>query len=111
MVEITLAELLAGIRERKALLGIVDTVERTEAMRNNGRRRSPEKRAMLARIDERARAQSIVDGVDDSDTDGSGVSPQNPVRRTYDLGALLDEMSPETYPEVVNFDKPAGNEN
>ncbi|MFC3441204.1 hypothetical protein ACFOKF_08330 [Sphingobium rhizovicinum] len=57
--EITLADLLTGVRERKALLGIVETAERTEAMQNNGRRRSPEKRAMLARIDERSRAAGV----------------------------------------------------
>lgn len=57
--EITLAELLARVRDRKASLGIIDTAERTEAMRNSGRRRTPEKRAMLARIDERAHAASV----------------------------------------------------
>lgn len=56
---VALADLLAGIRDRKALLGIVDTAERTEAMRNNGRRRTPEKRAMLARIDARADAVGV----------------------------------------------------
>jgi len=56
---IALADLLAGIRGRKALLGIVDTVERTETMRNNGRRRTPEKRAMLACIDVRAHAVGV----------------------------------------------------
>ena len=56
---ITLSDLLSGIRERKAALGIVDTPERTESMRNRGTRRTPEKRAMLARIEERARAAGI----------------------------------------------------
>lgn len=56
---IALADLLAGIRNQKALLGTVDTVERTEAMRNNGRRRTPEKRAMLAGIDARADAVGV----------------------------------------------------
>jgi len=56
---IALADLLGGIRDRKALLGIVDTIERTEAMRNNGRRRTPEKLAMLARIDARTHAVGV----------------------------------------------------
>ena len=37
---ITLSDLLAGIRERKAALGIIDTPERTDAMRNSGSRRT-----------------------------------------------------------------------
>lgn len=56
MVTISLDDLLAGIRERKAALGIVDSPELTDAMRNSGERRTARKRAMLARIDERARA-------------------------------------------------------
>lgn len=53
---VSLDEFLARIRERKAALGIVDRPELTDAMRNSGERRSSRKRAMLARIDERARA-------------------------------------------------------
>jgi hypothetical protein len=56
---IALADLLGGIRDRKAMLGIVDTIDRTEAMRNNGRRRTPKKRAMLERIDARADAVGV----------------------------------------------------
>lgn len=41
------------IRDRKAALGILDTDERTDQMRNNGSRRSDRKRAMLVRIAER----------------------------------------------------------
>ena len=57
---ITLSDLLAGIRERKAELGIVDTPDRTEQMRNAGSRRTDSKRAMLERIDERARAADLT---------------------------------------------------
>jgi len=57
---VTLSDLLSGIRERKAELGIVDTPERTEAMRNKGSQRTPSKRAMLARIEERALAADIA---------------------------------------------------
>lgn len=52
---ISLSDLLNGIRQRKADLGIIDTPERTEAMRNDGDRRTARKRDMLARIDKRAR--------------------------------------------------------
>lgn len=52
---ISLFDLLNGIRQRKADLGITDTPERTEAMRNDGHRRTARKRTVLARIDERAR--------------------------------------------------------
>ena len=47
-------DFLSGVRERKAELGIVDTLERIGSMRNSGTRRTSEKRAMLKRIDERA---------------------------------------------------------
>jgi len=56
----TLEGFLEGIRQRKAELGLVDTPERTEAMRNKGARRTEDKRAMLARIDERARQAGIT---------------------------------------------------
>lgn len=57
---ITLSDLLAGIRERKAALGIIDTPERTEQMRNTGSRRTASKRAILERIDERASAAGVT---------------------------------------------------
>lgn len=57
---ITLSDLLTGIRERKAALGIIDTPERTDAMRNSGSRRTARKRAMLARIEERSRDAGVV---------------------------------------------------
>ncbi|QJR02920.1 hypothetical protein HH800_12495 [Sphingobium yanoikuyae] len=56
----TLLEHLARIRARKVELGIVDSPERTEAMRNSGLRRTARKRAALARIDERALAVGVV---------------------------------------------------
>ncbi len=57
---VPLSDFLAGIRERKAELGIIDTPERTEAMRNTGARRTPQKRAMLKRMDERASDAGVV---------------------------------------------------
>mgnify|MGYP000177941031 CR=1 FL=1 len=57
---ITLSDFLASIRERKAALGIIDTPERTEQMRNTGSRRTAGKHAMLKRIDERARAAGVT---------------------------------------------------
>lgn len=56
---ITLSDLLSRIRARKAELGIVDTAETTEAMRNRGTRRTREKRALLARSEARAREAGI----------------------------------------------------
>ncbi|WP_059151061.1 hypothetical protein [Novosphingobium barchaimii] len=56
---ITLSDLLKGIRERKAALGIIDTPERTDAMRNRGSQRTQRKRAMLARIEDRARENGV----------------------------------------------------
>lgn len=53
---IAFSDLLDGIRKRKADLGIVNTPESTEAMRNRGITRTPAKREMLKRIDERAAA-------------------------------------------------------
>ncbi|MGZ0070270.1 hypothetical protein ACT9ST_00990 [Sphingobium limneticum] len=41
-------------------LGIIDTPERTDAMRNSGSRRTARKRAMLARIEERSRDAGAV---------------------------------------------------
>lgn len=50
---------LAEVRARKRQLGLVDTPERTEAMRNRGENRTPEKRALLRRIEERAREAGL----------------------------------------------------
>ncbi len=52
----TLSEFLAGVQARKAALGITDTPVETEAMRNKGGRRTPEKRELLRRAEARARA-------------------------------------------------------
>jgi hypothetical protein len=50
----TLAELWAFVDQRKAELGIVEPPERTEALRNKGLNRTPEKRELLRRSQERA---------------------------------------------------------
>lgn len=57
---VTILEHLERIRARKAEQGIVDSPERTEAMRNSGLRRTARKRAILARISERSRAAGVV---------------------------------------------------
>lgn len=57
---ISLSDLLGDIRQRKADLGISDTAERTEVMRNDGIRRTARKRQVLARIDERARTAGVT---------------------------------------------------
>lgn len=59
MVNISLSDFLNGIRQRKGELRIVDTEEFANAMRNNGSRRTVRKRAMLARLEARARANGI----------------------------------------------------
>jgi hypothetical protein len=56
VVRVKLDELLQEIEARKAALGMRDTPESTEAMRNKGASRTPEKRALLRRVEERARA-------------------------------------------------------
>ena len=55
----TLDQLLADIKARKAALGIEDTPEKVEAMRNKGGRRTPEKQELLRRIEERTRVAGI----------------------------------------------------
>ncbi len=52
----SLFDFLARIEARKAALGIVETPERAEALRNKGENRTPEKRELLRRCAERARA-------------------------------------------------------
>ena len=54
-----LQDYLAKIEARKAELGLLDTPERTDAMRNKGGNRTPEKRELLRRIEERARAAGL----------------------------------------------------
>jgi hypothetical protein len=58
---ITLTDLRAHVRQRKAELGlsIVDTPERTEALRNKGLNRTSEKRELLRRSQERAIAAGV----------------------------------------------------
>ncbi len=55
----TLDRFLADIKARLADLGMKDTPEEVEAMRNKGRRRTPEKRELLRRVEERARAAGL----------------------------------------------------
>ncbi len=52
----TLDQFLTDIKARKAALGMADTPAEVEAMRNKGGRRTPEKRELLRRVEERARA-------------------------------------------------------
>jgi hypothetical protein len=51
---ISFADFCAFVAQRKAELGIIDTPERTEALRNKGLDRTPEKRELLRRAQERA---------------------------------------------------------
>jgi hypothetical protein len=53
---IELDRLLEDIEARKTRLGLCDTPEALEALRNTGERRSPAKREMLRRAAARARA-------------------------------------------------------
>jgi hypothetical protein len=56
---LVLKDFLAEVEERKRALGIVDTPESIEAMRNKGGQRTPEKRELLRRVEERARAAGL----------------------------------------------------
>jgi hypothetical protein len=56
---ITFAEHRAFVVKRKAELGIIDSPERTEALRNKGLNRTPEKRELLRRAQERAIAAGV----------------------------------------------------
>ncbi len=55
MKTMTLNDLLSRIDERKRVLGLPDTLAVTEALRNKGGNRTPEKRALLRRAELRAR--------------------------------------------------------
>ena len=57
---IKLSDLRASIQRRKAELGIVDTPESIEAHRNKGLDRTPEKRELLRRTQERAIAAGMT---------------------------------------------------
>ncbi len=54
MLKVSLDSLLAGISAQKDVLGWVDSPANTEAMRNKGFNRTPEKRELLRRAEERA---------------------------------------------------------
>ena len=54
MVTISMADFTAQIEARKREIGMVDDSATTEAMRNKGTNRTPQKRVLLARIEERA---------------------------------------------------------
>lgn len=53
---VMLQDFLAKVEARKASVGMSDTQGDTEAMRNKGERRTPQKRELLRRAAERARA-------------------------------------------------------
>ena len=53
MVTMSLDLFLADVDRRKAVAGIDEETFGVDALRNNGARRTPEKRAMLAAIAER----------------------------------------------------------
>jgi hypothetical protein len=59
MSSIALRTLLERTEKRKAALGLVDTAEATEALRNKGARRTPQKRELLQRAEERAKAADL----------------------------------------------------
>jgi hypothetical protein len=54
MKTISMATFAAEIEARKLELGFVDDEPTTEALRNKGSTRTPEKRAFLARLERRA---------------------------------------------------------
>jgi len=56
---VELREFLVGVAARKAALGMLDTPTETEAMRNKGLRRTPEKRELLRRNAERAVSSGV----------------------------------------------------
>jgi hypothetical protein len=56
---VLLKDFLAEVEARKRALGMVDTPESIEAMRNKGANRTPEKRELLRRAGERARAAGL----------------------------------------------------
>ena len=53
---VTLRDYLVQIEARKARLGLEDTPALTEAMRNKGANRTPQKRELLRRVEARAKA-------------------------------------------------------
>ncbi len=60
---IQLREFIARVDARKLALGIADGPAEIEAMRNQGTRRTPAKRELLRRAEERAREAGHKPGV------------------------------------------------
>lgn len=56
MKTITLADFANQIEAKKLEIGMIDDAETTEVLRNKGTNRTPQKRALLKRIEERALA-------------------------------------------------------
>jgi hypothetical protein len=56
MVRLTLTELQTRIEARQAELGLRDTPAGAEALRNKGASRTAEKRELLRRVEQRAKA-------------------------------------------------------
>jgi hypothetical protein len=56
MTTVKFADHRVWVRRRKEELGVIDTPASVEAMRNKGSARTPEKRALLAAVDGRAKA-------------------------------------------------------
>jgi hypothetical protein len=56
MTTIRLRDYLGQVEARKAALGMADTAAETDALRNKGARRTPEKRELLGRARARATA-------------------------------------------------------
>ena len=57
---VNLGDLLERTRKRKLELGLAETPDGTEAMRNKGARRTPEKRELLRRTEARAKAAGVT---------------------------------------------------
>jgi len=53
---VTLDALITRVEARKAALGLTETASETEAMRNKGANRTPEKRELLRCVEARAAA-------------------------------------------------------
>jgi hypothetical protein len=59
MITIRLEDLLARIDARKKALGMTDSPAEVEALRNRGLNRTPEKRELLRRMEQRAIAAGV----------------------------------------------------
>ena len=57
---VKLVDLLERARARKRALGLTETPEQVDALRNPGGRRTPEKRALLRRAAARATAAGVT---------------------------------------------------